>query len=202
MAHVAPQSAFYLHYAAQLQESLAMMPWDHVHAAVGMIVKAWETGRHVYIMGNGGSAATATHLACDLSKNTAQAGLPRLRAVSLNDNVAIISALANDVGYEHIFAEQVRTLVEPHDLVVAISTSGNSPNVLYGVEEAVQRQARTIALCGYAGGQLSSMVDLAVVAPNQSVEQIEDIHMMLAHMITVAVRREMHSAMHRRNGHD
>lgn len=193
---------FYVTYADEVRTSLQELPWAQINVVVQTIVRAWQTGHHIYIMGNGGSAATATHLACDLAKNTAQPGLARVQAVSLNDNIAMMSALANDIGYDQIFAEQIRTLVKPMDVVIAISTSGNSPNVLEGVEAARERKAITLGITGYSGGQLAAKVHVPVITANHCVEQIEDLHMVLAHMITVAVRRELQQALRRRAGHD
>lgn len=187
--------AMYAEYAGAVQRTLTRMPWDRVHAVVQALVHTWENGAQVLLMGNGGSASTASHLACDLSKNTVQPGLPRMRALALNDNMALMSAYANDVGYDAVFAEQMRALARPGDLVLAISTSGNSPNVLCAMEVARKLHLRTVGLCGYSGGKLADLVDIAVVAPNHCVEQIEDIHMLLAHLVTVGVRSAMQAAL-------
>jgi D-sedoheptulose 7-phosphate isomerase len=185
----------YAEYAGALQRTLNRMPWNAVHSVVQAIVKTWQQGGQILLMGNGGSASTATHLACDLSKNTQQPGLPRVRSIALNDNIALMTAYANDVGYDAVFSEQLRALAQPNDLVIAITTSGNSPNVLRAVEVARTLGLHTIALCGYTGGKVSTMVDLAVIAPNHCVEQIEDIHMVLAHVVTVGVRSAMQAAL-------
>jgi D-sedoheptulose 7-phosphate isomerase len=143
----------------------------------------------VIIMGNGGSAATASHMACDLGKNTVIPGRPRFRVMALTDSMALITAYANDLGYENVFAEQLTNLVRPGDIVVGISTSGNSPNVLRAIELARQAGAITIGWTGYDGGKLAQMVDVPVVVPNHCVEQLEDVHLMLEHMVTAALRQ-------------
>lgn len=194
---IAERSKLFAHYVDGLRQSLDSMPWSELHETVHAIVTAWATGHHVFVLGNGGSASTASHLACDLSKNTAQPGLPAMRAVSLNDNMAIFSALANDLGYEQVFAQQIQTLAQPYDVVLAISASGNSPNVLNGLRIAAERRATTIALCGNPLGKMVSMVDIAMVTASESVEQIEDLHLMIAHIITVAVRNEMQAEVAR-----
>lgn len=183
-------------YAAELQDTLGNLPWSAINDVVQVLVAAWRERRHVYIMGNGGSAATALHMAADLSKNTAAPGLPRLRAVSFNDNMALFSALANDTAYDQVFSEQVATYVEPGDVVVAISASGNSPNVLSAVTAARELGATTVGLSGYYGGKLAGMVDIPVVVNNHSIEQIEDLHMMIEHMVTASVRQTVHQSMH------
>ncbi len=187
--------AMYAEYAGAVQRTLNRMPWDQVHHVVQALVHTWQSGGQVLLMGNGGSASTASHLACDLSKNTAQPGLPRVRAVALNDNMALMSAYANDVGFDAVFSEQLRALAQPGDLVLAISTSGNSPNVLKAIEMARKLRLTTVGLCGYGGGKLAEIVDIAVVAPNYCVEQIEDIHMMLAHVVTVGMRGALQAAL-------
>ena len=184
-------------YAAELQESLANLPWNAINDVVHALVTAWKEQRRVYVMGNGGSAATALHMAADLSKNTAVAELPRLRVVSFNDDMALFSALANDTTYAEVFREQVVTYVEAGDVVIAISASGNSPNVLNAVTAARELGATTIGLSGYYGGKLANMVHIPVVVNNHSIEQVEDLHMMIEHMVTASVRQAVHQAVKR-----
>lgn len=184
-------------YASELQETLSNLPWTAINEAVHTLFAAWLDRRQVFIMGNGGSAATALHMAADLSKNTAVPGFPRLRAVSFNDNMALFSALANDTAYDQVFREQVLTYVESGDVVVAISASGNSPNVLNAVAAAGELGAKTIGLSGYYGGKLATMVDTPIVVNNHSIEQIEDLHMMIEHMLTASIRQAVHQAVKR-----
>lgn len=179
----------YQQYLASLQASLAQLPWPLIDTMVATLHHARRNGRQIFLIGNGGSAATASHFACDLGKNTVTPHLPRLRVQSLTDNLPFFSACANDYGYASVFAEQLANLVQPADLLIAISASGNSPNVLKAVELAHRCQAFTIGWSGYAGGQLAHMVDLAIVIPNDCIEQIEDAHLILAHMVTVALRQ-------------
>lgn len=184
-------------YAIELQETLGALPLSAVDRAVARLFTAWCERNQVFIMGNGGSAATALHMAADLSKNTAVPGFPRLRAVSFNDNMALFSALGNDTAYDQVFREQVLTYVDANDVVVAISASGNSPNVLKAAATARELGATTIGMSGYYGGKLAEMVDIPIVVPNHSIEQIEDLHMMLEHMITASVRASIHYAVKR-----
>lgn len=184
-------------YAVELQETLGALPLSAVDRAVTRLFTAWCDRNQVFIMGNGGSAATALHMAADLSKNTAVPGLPRLRAVSFNDNMALFSALGNDTAYDLVFREQVLTYVDANDVVVAISASGNSSNVLKAAATARELGATTIGMSGYYGGKLAEMVDIPIVVPNHSIEQIEDLHMMLEHMITASVRAAIQYAVKR-----
>lgn len=179
----------YRSYLADIKRTLDALALELIEATVEQIHLARIHQRQVFIMGNGGSAATASHFACDLGKNTVMAGVPRLRVQALNDNMAFFSACANDYGYDTVFAEQLTNFVRPEDVVLAISASGNSANVLKAVQVARACGAFTIGWSGYQGGKLAKMVDLPIVVPSDSIEQIEDIHLMMAHMVTVSVRK-------------
>lgn len=179
----------YRTYVSDLKRTVDLLALDLIEATVEQIQLARINHRQLFIMGNGGSAATASHFACDLGKNTVMAGFPRLRVQSLNDNMAVFSACANDYGYDTVFAEQLANFVQPEDVVLAISASGNSANVLKAVQVARACGAFTIGWSGYQGGKLAKLVDLPIVVPSDSIEQIEDIHLIMAHMITVSVRK-------------
>src|SRR5690348_1656863 len=113
----------------------------HLQRVLQLLERAYHHGRRIFIMGNGGSAATASHFALDLAKNTIMPGIPRLKAISLTDHVPLITAWSNDTAYEHIFAEQLANMIEPGDVTIGISTSGNSPNVLNALQLAKQTRA-------------------------------------------------------------
>jgi D-sedoheptulose 7-phosphate isomerase len=179
---------FYKKYSDEIAQTLQRLPWDRVQQMVDRLHAARMNHHQVFVMGNGGSASTASHLACDLGKNTIVEGQPRFRIQAFTDNMAIFSAYANDCGYENVFAEQVQSFVRPGDVVIAISASGNSPNVLKAVSLARSLQAHTIGWSGYEGGALADLVDISIVVPNHCIEQIEDIHLILEHMVTTALR--------------
>ena len=126
----------YQQYARDLCHSLDNIPWDDIDTIVGVLHTARLNGNHIFVMGNGGSAATALHLACDLGKNTDMPNVPRMRVMSLTDNMALFSAHANDNTYENVFAEQIANFARQGDVAIAISASGNSPNVLNGIARA------------------------------------------------------------------
>src|SRR5436305_3272758 len=159
-----------------------------LQAVLSILEEAYHNGHRIFVMGNGGSAATASHFALDLAKNTIMPGAPRLKAISLTDHVPLITAWGNDTHFKHIFAEQLANLLEPGDVVIGISTSGNSPNVINAVKLARQHLAATIGLLGANGGQLKHVVDAYVLAPGQNIEQEEDAHLILAHVITRHMR--------------
>jgi D-sedoheptulose 7-phosphate isomerase len=171
-------------YFSELKKTLEDIPMNKVERIVQMIYEAYCNNKYVFIMGNGGSASTASHFACDLAKGTICEGKPRFRVVSLNDNMPLITALSNDFGYERVFIEQLMNLVNPGDLVIGITGSGNSPNVLKAVEYAKKQGAKTIGLIGFGGGKLQEMVDEHITVSNNNYGQVEDIHLILAHAIS------------------
>jgi D-sedoheptulose 7-phosphate isomerase len=153
---------------------------------------AQQSKKRVYVFGNGGSAATASHLACDFGKNTYQPKQPRLKVISLVDSLAGLTAYANDKGYENVFSEQLLSLAEVGDIAIAISGSGNSPNVLKGIQTARQMGLKTIGLTGLEGGELEKMVDICLVVASDSMERIEDIHLVISHILTGLLRNASH----------
>jgi D-sedoheptulose 7-phosphate isomerase len=175
-------------YFDEVEEMLEGISPSHLQRVFSLLEQAYCNNRRVFVMGNGGSAATASHLALDLAKNTIAGGCRRLRVLSLTDHVPLITAWSNDYAYEHIFAEQLANLVEPGDVVIGISASGNSMNVINACRLAKQENATTIGLLGAKGGKVKEIVDAYILAPGQNIEQEEDAHMILAHVITRHMR--------------
>lgn len=175
-------------YINELQNTLNSLPSDQIEEAIRLLMEARTSRRQVFIMGNGGSASTASHFVCDLAKNTRAPHLPNFRVIGLTDNMAIFSALANDEGYENVFAQQLASFVEPGDIVIGISASGNSANVLNAIELGNLRGATTIGLTGFDGGRLRTMVTLDIHVPSNCIEHVEDIHLMLEHLICKAIK--------------
>jgi D-sedoheptulose 7-phosphate isomerase len=179
----------YENYANEIAQTLDMISWYELHAMVHILHSARLEGKQIFVFGNGGSAATASHMACDLNKNTVAPHVPRFKVMACTDNVASLTAYGNDDGYASVFSEQMQNFLQAGDIVIAISTSGNSPNVLNAIELAKEMGAFTIGWTGYEGGKLAKLVDMSINVPNHCVEQIEDIHMIFEHMITVALRQ-------------
>ena len=142
-------------YLGQLRDTIDTLPRDRLAAMGEMLFRAYRNEKQVFTVGNGGSASTASHMAADLGKNTIGPNMRRFRILSLNDNAAIVTALANDIGYEHIFSEQLVNLIQPGDLLVAISGSGNSPNVVRAMTYAREQCAEVVAVLGFDGGRRS-----------------------------------------------
>ena len=175
-------------YLTEMQSTLSNLPIDGIERIVNALRSARAQKKTVFLFGNGGSAATASHLACDLTKGTNANGRPRLRVIALTDNVPLISAWANDSSYEDIFAQQLQQQVESGDIAIGISGSGRSPNVLNALKVARSAGAITIGLTGFDGGDLKNLVDLCVVVPDNSIDQVEDVHLMIGHVIASCLR--------------
>ena len=180
-------------YFAELEQMLQSISVANMQEVLALLEEAYHNGHRIFIMGNGGSAATASHFALDLAKNTIMPGVPRLKAISLTDHVPLITAWSNDTAYEHIFAEQLANMIEPGDVVIGISASGNSPNVINAMQLAKEYRAYTVALLGAKGGKLKDIVDAYVLAPGQNIEQEEDAHMIMSHVITRHMREVVRS---------
>jgi D-sedoheptulose 7-phosphate isomerase len=172
----------YLSEMAVILQNIPIKPLLDIAAALKKVRMA---KRNIYIFGNGGSAATASHMACDFGKNTRMAAQPNMRVMTFNDNMPTLSAFANDEGYDVVFSEPLKSMAEPGDLVIAISGSGNSPNVLNGIKTAHEMGLTTVGLTGMGGGKLQEMVDLCVVVPSNRIEQVEDFHLIIDHLLTI-----------------
>jgi D-sedoheptulose 7-phosphate isomerase len=177
-------------YLAQLGRVIEALPRQPLLDILQQLRQARHEKRQIFVFGNGGSAATASHMVCDLVKNTVKPNLARLKVIGLVDNVPTISAYANDEGYEHVFSQPLDSLGEAGDVAVAISASGESPNVLQAVETARRKGLVTIGLTGMAGGKLKDLVDVCLVVPSDSMEQVEDLHMIIDHLLTIALRSD------------
>lgn len=175
-------------YLTELEQTLRFIPLSQLEAVLRLLEEAYYHGRRIFIMGNGGSAATSSHFALDLAKNTIVLGAPRLKAISLTDHVPLITAWSNDTAYDHVFAEQLANMIEPGDVAIGISTSGNSPNVINALHLAKQLGGVTIGLLGANGGKIKEIVDAHVLVSGQNIEQEEDAHMILAHIMTRHMR--------------
>lgn len=176
-------------YLLSLEDALHSLDENLIEKAASMVMVAYLNDRNVFIIGNGGGAASASHMACDLGKGTLARHYnkkeKRLRVISLSDNISVITAYANDLSYNEIFVQQLRNLVNKDDLVIALSGSGNSKNVVKAVAYAKIHGAKTIGLLGFTtGGKLAKMVDCAIIVKSNNYGPVEDVHLALHHIIT------------------
>ena len=181
-------------YLLKVQKILARLDHQVVDRMIDVIWSGYEHGHTLFLFGNGGSAALASHFACDIGKGTIAKQRKRLKTIALTDNVALITAWANDKAYEEIFSEQLQSLAEKDDVVLAISGSGNSPNVIRGLEAARRLGAQTLVLTGFAGGRAAALADLCLIVPSESMQHIEDAHLCATHAIFLAIRERMNAS--------
>ena len=170
-------------YKADVLKAIETIDLEKVGQAIDILIQARNQDRRIFVCGNGGSASTASHFVCDMVKGASFKRDKRFRIMALTDSLPTITAYANDVTYDCVFVEQLKNFAEPGDVVMAISGSGNSPNVLQAVEYANSIGCRTIALSGRDGGKLGPMAQLNVQASNPHMGRIEDVHMIVMHMI-------------------
>ena len=175
-------------YFEGVKRSLDGISEEQIRRIVQILIEARRKNSRVFLFGNGGSAATASHFACDLGKGTIEDGASRFKVAALTDNVPLITAWANDTTYAGIFAEQLVNLVEEGDVVIGISGSGNSENVVQALHLANNLSATTIALTGFDGGRVKEEAKECVIVPCDCMEQIEDIHLILCHAIASYIR--------------
>ncbi len=164
------------------------VPPEEIQRVTDIIVDAWENDRMVFVFGNGGGSATSGHFVCDLAKGTAMPGRKRLRALSLAENVPLLTAWANDTDYTNTFGEQLCNLLRPGDVVLGLSGSGMSPNVINALRLANEAGATTVLFSGFDGGEAAKVAKESIVVPSVDMQQIEDVHLILAHIVFRCVR--------------
>lgn len=167
---------------------ISNMPFTVIDRIVSAFMEVYESNRRIYLFGNGGSAALASHFACDLGKGAANGSGKRFQALALTDNIPMMTAWANDANYEDIFAEQLVNFVDYGDLAVAISGSGRSPNVLKALAVAREAKACTIGLTGFQGGLMKDLCDICLIIPSNNMQIIEDLHLSVTHAVFTALR--------------
>lgn len=176
------------------------MPREDIDKAIEALFEAWKNGNTVFLIGNGGSASTATHMAADLTKSISVEGKKRFRAMALVDNIPMVSALTNDNGWENIYTEQLIAYFRPGDLVVAFSVHGGagkdkagawSQNLLKAMQYAQDNGGKAIGFAGFDGGAMKQIADVCVVVPANSTPQVEAFHVVLHHLIAFCLREKI-----------
>ena len=185
-------------YFEEVNQVLEQTPLAEIACAVDLLIQTQSEGRRIFVMGNGGSAAMASHFACDLGKGTVIGDNPRFKVYSLADNIPMLTAYGNDIGYEVVFSEPLESLAEPGDVAVLISSSGNSPNIINAADKAKDLQLKTIAVTGFQGGKLRDKVDVCVIVPTDHehpdcMQHAEDAQGIVLHAIFVAIRQRLNN---------
>ena len=172
-------------------ETLRALDKDAINDALNLLLETMEKGNTVFVFGNGGSSATASHFQNDFNKGVSEHTEKKFNFLCLNDNVATVMAVANDIGFEEVFRFQLRGHIKPGDVVLAISGSGNSKNVINAVEYAKEQGCRVIGLTGFGGGKRRQLADVSLHAPINSMQITEDIHMIFDHLMMSIFYRDL-----------
>ena len=179
----------------EIKKCIEEISIEQIEEVTDVLYRAWKNDRQVFILGNGGSASQASHMAADIGKNTLgriyDPRIKRFRIMALTDNVSALTAYANDVGYDEVFSQQLRNLIQEHDILIVITGSGNSPNVLKAVEYARERNAITIGLLGYDGGRVKNMLDYPVIVRSNNYGVIESVHPAIHHLMVGYFREKI-----------
>jgi D-sedoheptulose 7-phosphate isomerase len=193
--------AFIESYLEDMREIVDKLSKEKINRIIELLFCAWKEGRTVFVMGNGGSASTATHFACDLAKCTIVEGKKRFKVICLNDNIPLMSALVNDNGFDNLFSEQLKNLMQKKDFLVAFSVHGGSgkdkaglwsQNLLKAMILAKEEyDATTIGFSGFDGGAMSKLADACVVVPFNSTPQVESFHLALEHLICSCLKEKI-----------
>jgi len=170
-------------YFSRLSETLKELRTEPLEPLTDMLLDARDNGRTVFIFGNGGSASTASHVTGDFLKGISYELDKRFMVMCLSDNISALTAISNDLGYEDVFIEQLKVFLKKDDLVIGISGSGNSVNVVKAMEFAVKNGAKTVAMCGFKGGKIKDLADVVIHVPISDMEITEDIHIIIFHAI-------------------
>lgn len=187
-------------YFSDMKEVIGTISIDDINRVVDLLFSAWKRGHQVFICGNGGSASTATHFSCDLSKTTIVDGKERFKVHCLNDNIPLITALINDEGFDYLFIEQLKNLFQKGDILICISVHGGvgedkaelwSQNLIKAMEYTEEMQGYSIGLSGFDGGVMKEIADACIVVPIKSTPQVESFHLALEHLICSCLRQKI-----------
>lgn len=174
---------FFAGYSARLQKVLATADWSSVALLAQDMLNCWQGKHRVFLCGNGGSAGNAIHLANDFLYGIAKRSGAGMKVMALTANSAVMTCLGNDLGYEHIFSEQLAVQAQSGDLLVALSGSGNSPNIVRAIEQAKSMQVKSYAVLGYGGGKCKDLADVAIHFPVNDMQIAEDLQLIVGHML-------------------
>lgn len=187
-------------YLTETRRITKLISVEAIDKAVELLFDAWKNGNHVYTCGNGGSASTATHFACDLVKTTAAAGKRGLKAECLNDNVPLVLALINDDGFDNLFSEQLKTKAQKGDILICVSVHGSSgrdraglwsQNLLRAMSYMQEIGGKTIGLSGFDGGSMKEIADASIIVPANSTPQVESFHLVIEHLVCSCLREKI-----------
>ncbi len=177
------KQAFSFDYLNELKVLLDGFPHIQFEAIGQALMDAYNKERQIFIMGNGGSGSTASHFVCDINKGSCMDIEKKFKVICLNDNIPTLLAYANDLSYDKVFVEPLKNFLQSGDVVIGISGSGNSKNVLDAISYAKEKGAKTVGLSGFDGGELAKLADIPFVAAINDMQKVEDVHMIVVHML-------------------
>lgn len=191
---MSPESATssFTDYAARLASALKSQDWSGVETLENELVRAWKDGSHVYICGNGGSAANAIHWANDMLYVIAKEGSPGLRIMALPANSSVLTCLGNDIGYDRVFSAQLATFGKKGDILIALSGSGNSPNIVHALEQSRESGMKSFALLGFSGGKCKALADTVIHFEINDMQIVEDMQLAVCHMLAQSLAKKQH----------
>jgi D-sedoheptulose 7-phosphate isomerase len=178
-------------YVGRLQGALDALDRAHLTRLGQTLLRAYQRDKQVFVIGNGGSSSTASHMAADLAKNTIGPNMKRFKIATLSENAAIVTALANDLGYENVFYEQLVNVIRAGDVLIVVSASGNSPNVLKAIRYAQRESAEVVGLLGFDGGEAARLADIPIVVRSHDYGIVEDVHLVINHMLVEYFQQQL-----------
>lgn len=187
-------------YITALQEMISKIDIQAIEATVSALLNAYDKGNSIFIFGNGGSGTTSSHMAGDFIKGVSYGLDKKFKMICLNDNFTTMTAFANDVSYDLVFVEPLKNFLQEGDVVIALSGSGQSKNVVLALEYAIQKDVKTIGFSGYSGGKVKELADVSIHVPIDSMEIAEDLHLSILHMIKNRIINELHGGLGRNLG--
>ncbi len=176
-------------YIEMEKEMLEVVDKGEIQSVLDVMMETYQAGGTIYVFGNGGSATTASHMANDFNKGVSEYVERKFKICCLNDSVATMLSIANDISYEEIYRFQLRGKLQPEDLVIGFSGSGNSANVLHAVSYAKEQGVKTVGFCGFGGGKLKEIADYSFYVPLNNMKVVEDLHLMMNHLLMYAVEK-------------
>lgn len=179
------------HYFDALTKALATTPREPLDRIERIVWYTYQRGGTIFVCGNGGNAATASHFVCDLMKLTVSSDYVRVRALALTDNMPLLTAWGNDAGYDRVFVEQLASLSQDDDILIALSASGNSPNVVHAARWAIAQGRRVVGIAGFDGGKLAAIAQETLIIPSENMQIIEDIQSIICHALASALAERM-----------
>lgn len=182
---------YYLDYFERLNKTLLNINIEEFEKLEEIIFNAYKNNKTIFIIGNGGSASAATHWSCDFSKGTRVENKRPLKCISLTDNIALITAISNDISYDDVFVEQLKVFFSKGDVLIGISASGNSENIVRALKHCKDNCGTAIAIVGFTGGKCREIADYSVYIPNNEYGIVEDIHIIIDHMVSQKIKKRI-----------